>query len=192
MEMNQLNIEQRKNIYEEHLVKDFHKDEVKSHERIETLISHDKYMCFGFFEQNQQMGYAYFAKESKGESYLLDYLVVFKEYRSQGVGSLCLDLIKKKLKEEGKLLLAEVENPSFASTMEEEAMRKKRVHFYQKNGFKISKILSRIYNDNYQIIYFTWKDRLTDQVAMEKLWKLYQTIFEDKFIKNNVCVELSE
>ncbi len=67
----------------------------------------------------------------KSEFILLDYMAVHPNYKGQGVGSSFLQFITKKLLDENKYFVLEVENPNYG---EDNLEKKKRVSFYQKNG----------------------------------------------------------
>ena len=163
--MKQLDLKERMELYKKHLSKDFHEDEVKPFEVIEGLITQSIYWCYGFFENGEQMGYAYLTKAPNGEALLLDYLVVFEQHRNKGLGSAFLELMKEKLKKEGTFLLAEVENPEFAVTEKERKTRQRRIRFYRNSGFGMTKVRSRIFSDNYHIIYLALKENATNELA---------------------------
>ncbi len=188
--MKQLDLKERMELYKKHLSKDFHKDEVKPFEMIEGLIAQNIYWCYGFFENEEQMGYAYLIKAPNGEALLLDYLVVFEQYRNRGLGSAFLELMKEKLKEKGAFLLAEVENPEFAETDKDSQTRQRRIMFYQKSGFGMTKVRSRIYQDNYHIISLALKENATNELAFMELKRIYQAVFGEEFLKKNTKVEL--
>lgn len=188
--MRQLDFKEREELYNKHLSKDFHKDEVKPFEMIEGLIAQDRYCCYGFFENEEQMGYGYFTRATKGGAILLDYLEVYEEHRSKGLGSAFLKLIKERLHCEGAYLLAEVENPEFASSSEEEAIRQRRIAFYDRNGFERTKIRSRILGDNYYIISLALKNAATNDLVFIDLKEIYLSVFGETFLRKNVKVEL--
>ncbi len=190
MEMKQLNLKEREELYKKHLSKDFHKDEVKPFEMIEALITQNKYRCYGFFENEVQMGYGYFTKAPNGKAILLDYLVVFEQNRNKGLGSVFLGLVKERLQEEGAFLLAEVENPEFAPSERERTIRQRRIIFYQRNGFGMTKVRSRIFQDNYHIIFLPLKEDASNELALLELNQIYQAVFGGEFLKKNTKVEL--
>ena len=181
---------QRKELYENHLKLDFHKDEVKPYQMIENLVNQNQYKCFGFFENEIQKGYAYFVKALNGNTVLLDYFVVFSQFRNQGLGTVILEIIQEKLKEENDILLAEVENPKFATTDQSRKLQERRISFYHRNGFKMTKIQSCIIEDNYNIIYLPLNQSETSEKLYKELNQIYYSVFGEEFLKQNIKVEL--
>lgn len=181
---------QRKEVYENHLKYDFHKNEVKSYQMIEDLLQKNQYKCYGFFENQVQKGYAYFVKSANEAVVLLDYLVVYDSFRNQGIGTAVLALIQEKLKENHLFLLAEVENPKFARSCQMKELQERRVSFYQRNGFIKTKILSQIFDDNYAIMCLPLKKSVSNDTVYRALNHIYTSIFGEAFVKKNTNVEL--
>ncbi|MEG1741927.1 MAG: GNAT family N-acetyltransferase [Acetivibrio sp.] len=189
MEAKLLTREQRNSMYENHLSKDFHQDEVKSQEMIEQMILDEKYICYGFFQENQPQGYAYLIKAQGDKAILLDYLVVFEENRSKGYGSVFLTILKEELAHQYKYLLAEVENPAFSHTEKDKNIRERRIAFYKKNQFGISKVKSRVIKDDYNIIYLPLGATPSNEDIFSSMTHIYPRIFGEDYWNKNIKVD---
>lgn len=118
-----LDIEEIKKIYNEHIVTDFPASEVKPLKQMLEKRENDQYFVYGMYENREDScgrkydelaGYAYFIKCRNQDVYLLDYLAIVKDKRSKHLGSGFLQQLKKLAKDDGKLLILEVENPDYA------------------------------------------------------------------------------
>ena len=118
-----LDIEEIKEIYNEHIVTDFPASEVKPLKQMLEKRENDQYFVYGMYENREDScgrkydelaGYAYFIKCRNQDVYLLDYLAIVKDKRSKHLGSGFLQQLKKLAKDDGKLLILEVENPDYA------------------------------------------------------------------------------
>lgn len=188
MEFIELSKSQRMNIYNKYMLKDFHKSEVKPFDLIEGLINDGCYKCYGFFEDEHLLGYAYFI-EARG-SILMDYLAVSPEYRSRGFGSKFLKVITSTFKDKYNSLLGEVENPRFSLGKDDKINRERRISFYLKNDFKVSNIESRVADDQYTIIKLTLDKELDDKEIYKEVNTVYKTIFSEEYFKNNINVSV--
>lgn len=188
MQMQELNIEQRTKVFNNHLSTDFHAEEVKSFQMIENLILQNRYSCYGFFENKEQKGYAYFTKAEGGEVILLDYLVVYEENRDKGYGSEFLELMKDKLKTQYKYLLAEVEDAEFSLSGEDKILRERRIAFYRRNSFQETSIKSNILSENYIIFALPLSEKCIGEDAIHELNRIYTAVFGETFMKENAKV----
>lgn len=186
MEIKELSKNQRIEVYERHLKNDFHESEVKPTEMIESLIKKGNYKCCGFYEEEEFLGYAFFANTEK--SLLLDYLVVDSKYRSKGYGSKFLSIIRKEFSSKYLTLLAEVENPRYAADEDDKANRERRISFYLKNNFRISDVETSVLEDQYMIIELKLDKNSEDIEALDSMNKIYETIFGDIFFRKNIKV----
>jgi GNAT superfamily N-acetyltransferase len=187
-----LNTEERYNYYKTYLLQDFHVSEVKPFELIEKLIQQDKYLCYGFFEEKEPFGYAYFAKSDQEQALLLDYFAVVEEHRSNGLGSSFLAEIKNALKGKYSVLFAEVENPSYAVDELNKSIRTRRIEFYLRNGFTVSNIQSRILTDEYLILTLDLGGQHQDDSSFNELQQIYLASFGKDFFDKNICMRTIE
>lgn len=168
-----LSFEEIKSIYEKHLTSDFHQSEIKPLAQIKRLYENRQYVCFGSFSEEALIAYAFFVPSLDGKFFLLDYFAVVKEYRSKRVGS---DFLKKLVSESvsPSCILAEVEDPEYASDENDLLIRKRRISFYLKNGLHQTSIRSRVFTDHYVLMIF---GSVSDNSAADALEKFYGILF---------------
>lgn len=189
MKLVELTLEEREKTYNEHMLNDFHKSEVKPFNMIESLIEKERYLCYGFYEENDPdklLGYAYFVKTNY--NILMDYLAVTKSYRGKGYGTKFLTIIEKKFKSKFNTLLAEVENPRFALDDEDKKCREGRISFYLKNNFNVSSIETCVLKDQYKIIQLKLDKTLENIEIEEEMKNIYNIIFSSEFVKKHITV----
>ena len=188
MRIQELSANQRENVYNNYLRVDFHESEVKPLKQIEGLIEKDNYVCYGFFEGEDLLGYTYFVKTKSSNTLLLDYFAVNKQYRSNGLGSKIIKSIKNKLHGKYSLLLGEVENPEFACDDNDKSMRERRIAFYLKNGFKVSNVKSSVLVDDYVIITLNLGKELNDREIYQEMSEIYRVVFGEKFFNDHINI----
>lgn len=88
--------------------------------------------------------------ESEGRAYLIDYLAVLPSLRDRGYGSACLRALQDVFGE--NLVMVESEEPSFAVREAERQVRRRRISFYEKNGFFDSRNICRLFGVEYRIL----------------------------------------
>jgi GNAT superfamily N-acetyltransferase len=181
---------ERYNYYKTYLLHDFLASEVKPFELIEKLVQQEKYLCYGFFEDKEPFGYAYFAKADKEQALLLDYFAVLNTHRSKGLGSSFLTEIKNALFGKYLVLFAEVENPSYSLEEDNKKIRTRRIEFYLKNGFTISNILSRILTDEYLILTLDLGGQHREDILFDELQQIYLTSFGKDFFDKNIYMRI--
>lgn len=91
---------------------------------------------YGFYDKDSFIGFSSIIIY-KDICYIF-FLAVKEEYRNQGYGSQILKEIKKLYKDYTLLLCYELVDPSFSDY----EIRKKREHFYQKNGFNKNPLIT--------------------------------------------------
>ena len=190
MKTEQLSEQQRISIYNNYLVHDFHKSEVKPLKTIENLVEKGNYVCLGFYEDTDFLGYAYFVKSDTTNNLLLDYFAVNEQYRAKGLGSKIISTMKKQLTGKYSSLLGEVENPEFANDDNDKLTRERRIAFYLKNGFKVSNVKCCVSVDNYVMINLGIDKELNDEEIYEEMNELYNIIFGEEFFKNNISISI--
>ncbi len=109
----------------------FAENERKPLADIFALISEGRYELWGLFEEAEMLGYAAIWKRAGIPLRLLDYLGVVKERRNGGLGASMLSL----LREQGVPTVTESELPIAGDSEEENAIRLRRIAFYERNGF---------------------------------------------------------
>ncbi len=121
--------------YREELSTAFPPNERKSLEDLCALMEAGRYQILGLFEEETLLGYGTLWMEPGDLScILLDYLGVRASCRNQGLGGALLRLLTRHFQGRSSIL-AEAEVPVPGGTEEENALRRRRMGFYARNGF---------------------------------------------------------
>ena len=118
-------------LYREHVAEDFPPAERRPLSAILRLRRRGDYDTWGVFDGDALAAYAFLWRGA--DCVLLDYLAVCRDARGQGYGTRALELVKGQY---GPMpLLAEVEAPEESAPPGENALRQRRLNFYQRAGF---------------------------------------------------------
>lgn len=126
--------------YKNNLCMDFPINEIKPLEAIINLKKQEKYDIIAYYDKNDFLiGYATVWKEKGNLVYLLDYLGVPESMRNRGVGMRILKSLKETVEQiENKhniCLILESETPLTNDDSAENIIRKRRIGFYERNGW---------------------------------------------------------
>lgn len=143
-----LNQEEIITIYNKYMVKDFPPDELKPLSSILDMLSRNIYACYGIFEDNKFLAYAYLTVLD--DFVLVDYLAVVPEMRGSGIGTKLLSGLKDIIKD--KTIIIECENPDFATDPQDKTTKLRRIEFYKRSGYVLSGITSRLFDVEYVIL----------------------------------------
>lgn len=121
--------------YEQELTEAFPPNERKPFGDILALMDQGRYEVWGLFDGDTLLGYATLWMEPADKScILLDYLGVTAARRNGGLGSQIVRMLVEQLA--GKsLLLIEAERPVEGDDLAENALRQRRLRFYERCGF---------------------------------------------------------
>lgn len=175
-------------IYRKELVRDFPSGEVKPLEQILEGMKNGQYFACAYFEKEAQnpetleglVGYAYFIRSRKHNTFLLDYLAVVSAKRSGGHGSAFLTQIKEQVSAQGGHLILEVENPAYAPPGPKRDYMVKRIGFYEKNGLQVSGVTCNFYDNEYRILYDGETE--PDALIRAETEAVYREFFGDDFV----------
>ena len=118
-------------LYREHVAEDFPPAERRPLSAILRLRRRGDYDTWGVFDGDALAAYAFLWRGA--DCALLDYLAVCRDARGQAYGTRALELVKG---QDGPVpLLAEVEAPEKSAPPGENALRQRRLNFYQRAGF---------------------------------------------------------
>ena len=187
MDIKELTIEQIREIYAERIPKDFAPDEIKPLSRIEEALSNGRYSCYGAFEGDQIVAYAFFV--INGGYALLDYLAVREDLRGSGTGSGFLHGMATGLLCRFESVLLESEDPDFAETDEERETMERRLRFYRKNGLTETGVISTVWHVHYRVLLFPVGRRLSADETSEVYRGLYRTLLPKDLYQTMVWVE---
>ena len=96
-----------------------------------TLMAQERYELWGLFEKETLLGYAALWKAPDVPLVLLDYLGVTASRRNGGLGAEIL----RRLRSQGRPMVAEAEEEVSGDGEEKNDFRRRRIAFYQRNGF---------------------------------------------------------
>ena len=122
---------QLRRLYREHVARDFPPAERRPLSSILRLRRRGVYDAWGLYQGDALLAYALLWRGAGCA--LLDYLAVCRELRGQGHGTRALELVKGQYSPVP--LLAEVEAPEESAPPGENALRQRRLNFYQRAGF---------------------------------------------------------
>ena len=170
MELITLNKDRVASLYEERMVHDFAKDELKPLKMILKAMDEGIYECLGLSDGERLLGYTFLVKQ--GKRYLVDYLAVYPKERNKGRGADILKLLRDHVTD-AEMIIAEVEDPSYAESSEEKEIQERRVSFYFRNGCSDTGVRVRCFGVPFIIISIGGSSSL-DQSAM---WEAYQSFY---------------
>ena len=182
MNLQQLNEKQISKLYEEHMIIDFPKDELKPLEMILKSVEKGFYECLGILEEEKIVGYIYLVRVDN--CYLIDYIAIFPELRNKGLGTNLLALINDYL-ETADRVIGEVEDPAYTNDEGQKHIRNRRLQFYLRNNCRDTGLRVECFGVNY-IILEVGNNHCKD---LDEVWNLYEKFYKiflptDKFIKN--------
>lgn len=196
MNIRLLTKEQRYDVYYNHMIRDFRPTELKPYDRIEWLVKQGYYDCYGLFHSSSAtlMGYAYIAKADVGDNRILnlDFYAICSGHRASGMGSRFIRLLREHFAEQYTALIAEVENPDYGEDEKDYQMRIRRLFFYKRNGFKLTKVLSRVLVDEYRMIQTPFSKTLTDEEIEDAMRVVYSRLYSPEFLKKEIFIRMDK
>lgn len=182
MDLRQLTNEDIEKIYNKHMIIDFPVEELKPIEVIKKLIKRNIYICYGLYENEELLAYAFLATS---KLYLLiDYYSVCANHRNKGIGSEFLNILKENCKSYNGIIV-EVEKIECASNETEKVIRQRRINFYKKNGMIMTNISCTLFNVNFSIMCLC-NIELDESFIYEGLKKIYKEIIPSKLYSEYV------
>lgn len=173
-------------LYKEFILPYFPEDEVKPLKHIIRMMETGLYKIICIMSQEQVVGVAFLTTYPGGSTFLLDYLVVHKQFRSNGFGG---ELLKECVNAtQGSPILIETESLESSKTKEEYAQRIKRNSFYLQNGAFKSDVITKIFGVKYNNWVMT-EESMDSQKIISELEEIYRFMVSDTESYNkNVCI----
>lgn len=156
-------------LYRERLAEDFPSNELKPLSAMEELLNEGRYDCYGCFEGDAILAYAYFVRLDRNA--LLDYYAVRRDLRDKGVGSAFLRALIEGPLQGPDCTLVEVEDPDAAPDPTGRARRERRRQFYLRNGLVDTGVRARAYDVDYRLL------ALPPQPDPEAVRKIYAALY---------------
>ena len=166
-------------LYNARLKKDFSRDERRPLAAIRRAWKKSAYECYGLFDGTEIMGYAFFVRRER--DYLLDYLAVTEDHRDQGFGSLFLQHLAERL-QGADCVVVEVENPDRVEDEETRSVRRRRLQFYLRNGYRKSALTSTVFGVDYLILEVPTAMEHTTEELRTVYTELYRITLPEPFM----------
>jgi len=176
MEIKQLTeFEQIENIYKTRMKNDFPYNELHPLFVMRKIWDAGDYHCFGWFDDEELLGYAFFIKLQDGSKlyYLFDYLAISDGRRNEGLGSRFLKELPAHIKDPD-CILVEVAYPSNAPVPFVKELRTRRLGFYKRSGCHVTDVTARVYGADYRIIEFP----VGTLHSPEEICSIYTALYE--------------
>lgn len=187
MNIKEMNKEQLDNLYEEHLVFDFPKEELKSLAMLQSYMDKGQYTVYGMYEEDELLAYAMFVHLEGHNISLLDYFACNRNKRSCGYGTKMLGMLQKAADVDGFII--EVESVRTAANEEEVALRERRIAFYERNGLRRTNIRTCVYGVEFEILYLPIGLNIDDGLLYEQIEKIYIQMFTKENFDKHITME---
>ncbi len=148
MELKLLSKEELERLYRTEMVFDFPKSELKPLSGMLRLIDLGLYEPLLAVEDGEPLGYAMIWRTQDGRGALLEYLGILRGKRNGGLGGKLLALLEKRYSH----LFGEVETQDSPDPAENE-LRRHRVGFYLRNGFRVLNYECALFGVHFNCIY---------------------------------------
>lgn len=121
-------------LYQTELVNAFPPTELKPLKSMLTLMEQDRYEALGLYDEKGLHGYALTWLEPGIPFALLDYFGTLEGQRGTGLGTKMLDMLSEHYRDH-RGIFGEAEG-AFSLDPEEKALQRRRLAFYERNGFR--------------------------------------------------------
>ena len=170
MNLRSLTSRQLIDLYNSEMKRAFPPDELKPLKAMEGLREQGRYDVLGLWEGEQLLGYAMMWLEPGCAFALLDYLGIMDGHRDRGLGSTLLALLKEHYAHY-RAIFGEAEAPENGAP-EGEPLRRRRLEFYHRNGFRYGGYDCALFGVHYQTLILGGED-----VTPEQLLQVHQDIY---------------
>jgi ribosomal protein S18 acetylase RimI-like enzyme len=177
--------EELKALHGEHMVRDFPPDELKPLPRLLELMETGNYIPYGLFQDGELAAYALYWRAGEDPYVMLDYFAVLPQLRNGGVGSAFLQEMLEQFCQNGGGVFGEVEAP-VSGDPETDALRRRRLGFYDRAGLRKMGYTSRIFGVPYVVL--AYGPEISDEALMETHRALYRSVFSDEMYEKNVFI----
>lgn len=198
MEMKELRVEDLEQLYREHMVMDFPAAELKPLAVIQNLHREGSAKTLALLDGDKVLSYVTLIQPQPREPFgqgahvMVDYFAVANELRGQGIGSSFLKQVSGTLPECSGLML-EIEDPEAAQSEDELVNRTRRLHFYERLGWKlVSGLWTEVCGVPYRIMVWGERGALRDarQVA-EVVEQIYRKALTEKAFRDEMEIRIA-
>lgn len=149
MELKLMDREELAALYQNEMTADFPRAELKPLSAMLRLLDMGRYEPLLALEDGQPLGYALLWPTEDGRGALLEYLGVLRGKRNGGGGTRLLCALGERYGQ----LFGEVEAPSPAAAPGENDLRRRRIAFYERNGFRVLDYECALFGVRFRCIY---------------------------------------
>ena len=176
---------QIRKLYRSRMKRDFAPCELKPLSAMRRLWKRNAYDCYGLFDGEELLGYAFFVRVGKDR--LLDYLAVAEGCRGRGCGSAFLNGLAGYLAD-ADCVACEVEDPDKAADGEERTLRERRLRFYLRGGYLDTGLTVELFGVDYRILEAsTASSPHTAEAAWEAYTGIYRSILPERVFRRLFC-----
>ncbi len=171
--------------YNRYMKNDFPKDELKPLARIYYSLDNGQYICYGIFDDETLLGYAYFALLNEEKKYfLLDYFAIVDGVRGRGIGSEFLEMLYGQLSD-AEMVICEAETPD-GTTGEELETRNRRIDFYLRNRYIDTGVKATAFGVDFVLLELDTEKKHDRVKVREYYLKLYRSFLPEKLFREHV------
>ena len=149
-ELRLLTARQLRQVYRERVRSDFPPSERRPLASMERLRAAGVYDTWGMYEGEELLAYAFLWRSEAYGAALLDYRAGCREGRGRGTGTLALSLLQARYGDCSLLVEAEAQEEGVPP--EENALRARRLSFYERSGFRRLGYQTRIFGVQYAML----------------------------------------
>lgn len=175
-------------IYNERMVFDFPKDELRPLNMILGPYEKGTYVCYGINDENSDeiLGYAFFVKMD--QHYLFDYLAVSDAKRGTGIGTSFLALLKEEFRDSDSVI-GEVEDPECAENAEDKERKLRRLRFYLNNGYIDTNVRVKLFGVDYIVLEMNLNNSFDEDRITELYLSHYRKMLPKRLFETMVCIK---
>lgn len=173
MKLRNLNERELKQLHDTEMREAFPPEELKPYAAMKVLVERGAYQPVGAFEGDTLVGYAILWREPKNRYILIDYLGVTKALRNKGLGGQILDLLTERFSQLDGIIV-ESEAPEGG---EKDALRRRRMDFYRRNGFTFLQYDCVLFGVHYAVCLRSPNGKGTEEAVIEAHKALYRAQF---------------
>ena len=173
MEIRELTREELKAVYESEMKNAFPPAELKPFSSMERLMDRGVYRPLGLFEGGTLVSYLLLWTDASGKYALGDYLGTVAGRRNGGFGGKFLQAVFSSFPE-FNCIFGEVEAPGPEASDKENALRRRRLAFYERNGLRYLNYDCALFGVHYRCLAY-------GNAPDEEVLKAHQAIYAAQF-----------
>ncbi|MGN0479227.1 MAG: GNAT family N-acetyltransferase [Hominenteromicrobium sp.] len=186
LQVQKLKLDEIKRIYDTHMQEAFPQSELRPYRNMEMLYHSGNYVCYGLFDGEKLLAYAYFSRTNDRGYLLLDYYAVVSGLRGSGIGSRFFGLLSAEMQSADGILL-EVESVESTADPDEKKLRERRIAFYERCGCEKTRAKCLLYGVDFSIMLLPLsKPKPDSRTVLSELEHIYHVMFDDA-LYSRVC-----